>query len=487
MPAPMSIPGIRTEIAWLREEPTPAPTPTAPAPSGPPPAEDGVDPPPQDASYNPRGDLDFIDDQLSYAWNDWVIFDSEVDLVNKRVSEVVTDDKRDVNKLFDGMSEENLERWASNLDDDGKRDAMLGNLVTELSGKNAARLARHFGHEEVAEAVAKHASAATKADFVTALQGEINSGENTSSDPGVGRTTVNRDFTGNEQARAAGRVLSSLAEANNPADQAQFDRTVRSLAQAGELDDVLQVAYRRRDAVTVTALGENQSKAEAKRSFDPGALLAIIDGASKSQDPAVQAAVLTSAGKTLAEFGIESQDSKNLAPVSAALGRLITDSPHTGKLLEELRKADPRGAALTDLLQSFIVTGDGKSAGAIARAIQDKGSPEDNGYFRASLALAVDDLKGQIDGLKRLQNYGINGAAIIAGLTNVYVGIGAALGAAVITTDLNTGADEKQQLDKLHGKIRDTIVYPASEQDQQAATAAKNQVLQLNDKEHLIA
>jgi hypothetical protein len=442
-----------------------------------------------DDPYDPSGDREYIDGKLSYGVLDWAVKDYEARDVKNRLISVV--DKQDVNILFEGLSDKNLERLAGNLDEGGKKE-LLAKLATELSGANAAKLAKHFGYEEVARAVADNAPAKLKADFVTALAGSISAeGEERHNHPRVGGTTVETDRNGNAQARAAGLVLGSLADKaeGNPTDKAEFDRAIKGLAQANELEDVVKVAFQERLSVSTQNVGHgdvSMTDVKTDRSFRPDPLLKLLNGAAESDDPEVKLAVLNSVGKQMKALDLDAGGYQKLGAVGTAMAKLLTEGPHTGALLTRMqgeKGTDPGGVALSEMFKTLMINGDEKTGRAVAEAVKEKGSSGNVGYLLGGLLVATEDLKGLIDDQKKLENYGLAGGAIVSGARSFWVGAIVSAGVAIFSAEHNTGADAKADLDLLRKQIREGV-KPLVEDGDFDRNA--NLVLQLNGYERLV-
>ncbi len=399
-----------------------------------------------------KDDLKLINDKLSYAWNDWAITDGNIGEVNKRIGEIVDDPNRDVNEVINGMTDEQLERWKDNMDDKDVQP-MLDKLATELDGKNAARLAKYFDVEKVGDAVAAHAPAKTKADFVQALSEKISGEEDTDIDALPGAVTHESSY-GNAEARAAGKVLASMAD-DMPAAEADFNRAVGALAGAGKLDDVVKASMGRHESSS-NAIGSMGTGSNT--TFSPETLLKIMDAATKSNDTTVKSQVLQAVGQTIEDWGLHASDLLQLGPVGTAMGRLMTENADTGAIVADLRTSDPKGTALSATFKTLMVNGESEElAKKIGEGTKATGSSADVGYLVGSLLVATEQLKGEIDDQKTAENYAIGLSALALGGTNIVVGTLIGLGALVGSTSYNTGADAKTALDEARARIRQGV------------------------------
>ena len=104
-----------------------------------------------------------VREQLSYAWNDWVITDAEAGEAADIIMRAP-----DPADLLKQLKPQELERLADNLPSH-KRQDLSNHLAGKLDGKSLAQLAVRFGRADVTAAVNTHASAQTKADYLAAL------------------------------------------------------------------------------------------------------------------------------------------------------------------------------------------------------------------------------------------------------------------------------------------------------------------------------
>ncbi len=489
----MQIRSIGGEMHRLRDEPEPHRPPPPPPPPPRPAAEDGVDPIRREPQLaDAEDDASFIRDQLGYSLFDWSVTDGNAADVGKRLAEIADDPGHDLNDVLGRLSDDELERWGDNVDlPDGEKKALFEKLAGELDGRNAARLARGIGYQEMGDALAARGSPGTRAGFIDALRGDLTGQENLDVDALPGSVTMESDH-GNDQTRAAARVLASLGRdaARGPAEQAAYDGAIKQLARDGKLDDVVTVGLDRRDRSS----GATGSFNIPETTFNPDSLIGALEGATRSNDPSVKQLLLATVGDRLGELNHHLDDSRKLGDVGNAMARLMTENTDTGQMLERLRAEDPDGSTMVQVFDLLIAGGDRTlDAGQkLATAAKEEGSPASTGYFMSSLLVSLDDFQSAIDTQKKTENILIGaGVAIAAAFVtkNPFVAAGIAVGTgtgtSVFGNEVNNGADEKAALTAARQHIRDNIVNTAHQGDPAFEEAARP-LLEANDKKDLL-
>lgn len=215
--------------------------------------------------------------------------------INNADHEIEGLNAQDTNAVVARMSDGDLKSWADNASSwtpwDGisggdKRD-LLNDLAGKLDGQQLARVAKAFGYDDVTTAVLSHGSAEVRAQYVQALAAQINATPEVHAHFGSSTTTY-----GNDAAQSAVKVLASLSN-----HQGAFDAAVKSLNDAGKLNDVLKVASGRSDGIVYSS---GMSLPDV--SYAPSQLTRILNTASASTDINVRTDVFKAAMPTLSDM-----------------------------------------------------------------------------------------------------------------------------------------------------------------------------------------
>jgi Bacterial toxin 44 len=267
---------------------------------------------------------------------------------------------QDANAVVAKMSDGDLKSWADNANSwtpwdgvsDGDKRDLLNNLAGKLDGQQLVRVSNAFGVNDVTNAVISHGSAETRAQYVQALAGQINADPQIHAGLGSSTTTY-----GNDAAQSAVKVLASLS--NN---QGAFDQAVKSLNDAGKLNDVLKVAAGRSDANVYTG-----GLSLPDVGYDPSQLNRIINTASTSTDINVRTDVFKAAMPQLGDMqqnsnslvtGIDTSADGAASSTAKAMSQLLTPDqaraaglvpnvpvkPATASLQQNVTQAQQHGA-----------------------------------------------------------------------------------------------------------------------------------------------
>lgn len=264
-----------------------------------------------------------IQSNLNQHFFDWDVTRDELQDNNQAIHELSPGER---NEAIARLSDDQLQHWArettgwnSPLSAD-ERQALLNTLAQSLDGAQAARVARAFGAEDMAQAIATHGSAAQKRDFIAAIQGQAD-GSASQIHAGLGVSTTTR---GNAEARAAAQVLASM-DGGAP----EMSQAIRGLEQAGKLDDVLAVASGRQD---VTYQSSSPYAIPAMHtSFREEPLTRILQGVAQlpQGDPARAQAFKAAMGtlqdmQTATGGGRQDANAQSVQNVADGMGRIFS-------------------------------------------------------------------------------------------------------------------------------------------------------------------
>jgi hypothetical protein len=146
---------------------------------------------------------------------------------------------------------------------------------------------------------------------------------------------------------------------------------------------------------------------------------------------------------------LSSSQADKLKQLGPALVKLLT-SGETGPLLDDLRRADPRGDAMIEVWKTLIAGGpDNVQAGKqLLDAVEATGSKANLGYTMGSLLVAAESFKDEIDAQKVEESRDRTNVVIAIGFISGILGAVASLGAQR-ASETDNGAKEKQSLDDI--------------------------------------
>lgn len=338
----------------------------------------------------------------------------EDDLTNGELKEIV--------QIFDGLDATQARDALSQLSNDeinkivgemqgggignfaGLSQGERGDFVADLAGKLDAaqfqRVATSFGEpQEIANILATHGTTESRVGFVQAHAGSVSN----AAQPGawyenLGGATIRY---GNEEARAVGTVLASLA-----GDQAGLSRAIGGLSPA-QLDAVVGASM---GMTSRSAAGPGGLGSLPAYSFDDTRINAILDAAATSNDPALKAEVFSSASRALGQVqgvGGILTPSVDAGSTATSIANHMSDllRSDTRGIVAQLEANDPTGAAITPWTRQMLasdntdalnaVLGDlrnGPNNDAVAY-LSDPEVAEDLGYMIGGIASGLNSLQ----------------------------------------------------------------------------------------------
>lgn len=280
-----------------------------------------------------------------------------------------------------------------------ERNEVLSDLAGKLDAAQFERVARIYGEpEEVAEIVAEHGSREAKVGFVRAYADRASNDPQ----PGAWYENIGGSTTryGNEEARAIGTVLASLA-----GDPEGLRQAIEPLT-PDQLNAVVGASMKMTSRQGATPGGATLPV----YSFDDTGINAILDAVATSDDPGLKARVFASAAKALQQVqGVDGilTPSVDAGQTATSIAKHMTSllRSDTRGIVSELETSDATGDAITPWTRQMLAAGRAEELNAVVGDLRngphgdaitylsDRKAAVDLGYMIGGIAAGLHSLQ----------------------------------------------------------------------------------------------
>jgi hypothetical protein len=351
-----------------------------------------------------------IKENLTESWRDWDVSHGDL-MENNKTMQGLSPAQR--NEVISQLSDGDLRKWAGEINGTvgglsaSEQQSLFNSLAEGLDGKQLARVANAFSGEpdsvtQLGKTIGARADADTKVEFVKAMAPSTTERQVTLVDNGF--LAPSSTLSGNEDARAVGEVLASMAK-----QPSSFNSAIAALSDE-QLQSVMDASAMETSTTTAMSTGMGAASSTSV-DYNPKLVADITRAAASSSDAKTKARVFEAASEQLKEISDAGGaltpyigKAADVKQVSDAMTTLLRSDPN-GIVTQLRTNVDATGGSLVNYSSALMGQGQEKTVRNLLVSLQQgndgKGNAFNNfsnpavarnlGFFTGSVAAAINN------------------------------------------------------------------------------------------------